>query len=75
MKTGTVKLYDSQKGFGFISVDGEEQDIFVHITEVEGEDELYVGEEVQFETKASSRDGQKDIACKVVKIGGEILKW
>lgn len=30
MKTGTVKFYDSEKGFGFIKDDETQTDIFVH---------------------------------------------
>ena len=30
MKTGVVKFYNSLKGFGFIKVDGSNEDLFVH---------------------------------------------
>jgi cold shock protein len=32
MKTGTVKFFNVTKGFGFIKVDGSDQEIFVHVT-------------------------------------------
>lgn len=35
MKQGTVKWYDSKKGYGFISPDGEAKDVFVHVSQLE----------------------------------------
>jgi cold shock protein len=32
MKTGTVKFFNESKGFGFIVVDGTNQEIFVHVS-------------------------------------------
>ncbi len=33
--TGTVKWFNAQKGFGFIQPDGQEKDVFVHISSVQ----------------------------------------
>ena len=36
MAQGRVKWFNDQKGFGFITVSGEERDVFVHYTAIVG---------------------------------------
>ena len=51
MTTGTVKWFNSTKGFGFIQPDGGGNDVFVHISAVEkaGLRGLNEGQKVSFE--------------------------
>ena len=51
MSTGTVKWFNSQKGFGFIQPDDGSKDVFVHISAVEraGMGSLNEGQKLTFE--------------------------
>ncbi|SCY64808.1 cold-shock protein [Alkaliphilus peptidifermentans] len=66
MKTGTVKWFNGEKGFGFISVEGED-DVFVHYSAIqsEGYKSLEEGQKVQFEVVEGPRGFQ---AANVTKI-------
>ena len=59
MPTGTVKWFNSTKGFGFIAPDGGGQDVFVHISAVEkaGLTGLNDNQKVSYELQAG-RDGR-----------------
>jgi CspA family cold shock protein len=60
MATGTVKWFNSQKGFGFIQPDDNGKDVFVHISAVEraGLSGLDEGQKVSYEIVADSRSGK-----------------
>ena len=51
MARGTVKWFNSQKGYGFIQPEGGSKDVFVHISAVEraGLSGLNEGQVVEFE--------------------------
>jgi len=51
MSTGTVKWFNSSKGFGFISPDDGDDDLFVHHSEIKtnGYASLDEGQKVEFE--------------------------
>jgi cold shock protein len=51
MPVGTVKFFNTQKGFGFIQPDDGSKDVFVHITAVEraGMRSLMEGQKVSYE--------------------------
>jgi len=60
MNKGTVKWFNSQKGFGFIQPANGGQDVFVHISAVEraGMGSLNEGQNVTFDIVADRRTGK-----------------
>jgi cold shock protein len=60
MSSGTVKWFNSQKGFGFIQPDDGGKDVFVHISAVEraGLSSLNEGQKLQYEIVADRRTGK-----------------
>jgi len=67
IKTGTVKWFDTQKGFGFIEQDGEGNDAFVHYSAIQqdGFKDLSEGDSVEFEVEHTDKGLQ---AVNVVKV-------
>ena len=67
--TGTVKWFNDSKGFGFLTRDDGEKDVFVHHSAIQGGGfkSLSEGERVEFDVV----DGQKGPAAEnVVQLGG-----
>ncbi len=65
---GTVKWFDSTKGYGFITREDTEQDVFVHFTAIQGDGyrSLEEGQQVSFEMGK----GPKGPAAEQVKVVG-----
>jgi CspA family cold shock protein len=60
MSSGTVKWFNSQKGFGFIQPEDGSKDVFVHISAVEraGLSTLNEGQQVTFDVVADRKTGK-----------------
>ena len=60
MNKGTVKWFNSEKGFGFITNAANNEDIFVHFTGIaaEGFKTLNEGQEVTFDVTTGARGDQ-----------------
>jgi len=60
MAKGTVKWFNSKKGFGFIQPDDGGNDVFVHISAVEraGMHSLNEGQKISYEVVADRRTGK-----------------
>jgi CspA family cold shock protein len=67
MAIGTVKFFNTAKGYGFIAPDGGAKDVFVHATAVEaaGLRTLTEGQRVEFDIQPDAR-GSKAANLKAV---------
>ena len=65
--TGTVKWFNGSKGYGFITRDDGEKDVFVHFSAIQGEGyrNLEEGQRVEFEVEDSPKGPQ---AANVTKV-------
>lgn len=66
MQTGTVKWFNSEKGFGFIEVEGG-SDVFVHFSAISGDGykTLEEGQRVEFDIVEGQRGPQADNVVKL----------
>jgi CspA family cold shock protein len=62
MAQGTVKWFNAEKGFGFISVDGGGPDVFVHFSAIQGDGyrSLDENQRVEFESSQGPKGPQAE---------------
>jgi CspA family cold shock protein len=61
MNTGTVKWFNSTKGFGFIQPDEGGKDVFVHVSAVErsGLGSLNEGQKISYDLRRDDKSGRE----------------
>lgn len=70
MKNGTVKWFNGEKGYGFISDDETRKDVFVHFSAInsDGYKTLNEGQKVTFDVEADPKDASKERATNVTVV-------
>jgi cold shock protein len=60
MATGTLKMWNAERGFGFIKDNSGGPDIFMHISALQGinPDNLRLGERLSFDVEGDTRSGK-----------------
>ena len=71
MNNGTVKWFNSEKGYGFISNDDGGEDVFVHFSAIQadGYKSLTEGQKVTFDTEPDPKDSNK-LRAAIVQVFG-----
>lgn len=67
MKTGIVKWFNGEKGYGFITAEETNEEFFVHFSaiNIDGYKTLEEGQKVTFDVEADPRDASKSRAINV----------
>ena len=58
MSTGKIKMFNDDKGFGFIKPDDGGVDVFFHVSALREGDDISVGKAVTFEIGADPKSGK-----------------
>ncbi|PCK77508.1 cold-shock protein [Rhizobium sophoriradicis] len=58
MATGTVKFFNGDKGFGFITPDNGGADVFVHVSALQGASNLSDGQKVSYDVGQDRKTGK-----------------
>ena len=60
MNTGTVKWFNAEKGYGFLTNDNGTEDVFVHVSAItaDGYRSLNEGQRVTFDTEIDARNNK-----------------
>ncbi|HID39580.1 MAG TPA: cold shock domain-containing protein [Calditrichaeota bacterium] len=69
MKTGTVKMWNAQKGFGFIVSDDDEDELFVNVSDLHPsviKKRLAEGQRVKFDVRSDMK-GDKAVNVRLIR--------
>ena len=58
MPIGKIKMFNDEKGFGFIRPDDGSNDVFFHVSSLREGDDVTVGKAVTFETSVDPKSGK-----------------
>ena len=65
MATGTLKRFFHDKGYGFIKLDGEEKDVFVHKTSILEGEYINEGDKIEFEISRGEKGAKAENVKKI----------